>query len=73
MNSSQYPAENRKQLKRDQRTHAYRELQQRSAEARALLERALASRNEAIDRLKKRLSAVGVADDEIAKLAKLAA
>lgn len=72
MNSSQYPAENRKQIKRDQRTPAYRELQRRTAEERTKLEAALRTRNAAIDRLVKTLGEKGFAA-EAAEAAKLAA
>lgn len=67
MNTSQYPA--RKNAKRDQRTPAYRELQRRSSEERTKLETTLRARNEAVDRLKKKLAESGVNADEIAKLA----
>jgi predicted nuclease with TOPRIM domain len=56
-------------MKRDQRTPAYRELQRRNAEERTKLETALRERNEAIDRLKKKLVEAGVNADEVAKLA----
>jgi len=69
VNSSQYPADTRKQMKRDQRTVAYRELQRRTAAERAQLETKLRDRNEAIDRLTKKLVAAGVPEDEVAKLA----
>ena len=69
MNTSQYPAENRKNFKRDQRTPAYRELQRRSSEERTKLETKLRERNEVVDRLKKKLVESGVNADEIAKLA----
>ena len=69
MDSSQYPAETRKSFKRDQRTPAYRELQRRSSEERTKLETKLRERNEAIDRLKKKLLEAGFKEDEVAKLA----
>ena len=69
MQTSQYPAETRKNLKRDQRSPAYRDLQRRSSEERTKLETALRERNEVIDRLKKKLIETGVNVDEVAKLA----
>ena len=71
MDSSQYPAEDRRQLKLDQRTPAYRELQRRSAAERAKLEAALRTRNAAIQRLVAKLVEKGFAAeaDEAAKLA----
>ena len=69
MNTSQYPAETRKNVKRDQRSPAYRDLQRRSSEERTKLETKLRERNEAIDRLKKKLVEAGVATEEVAKLA----
>ena len=69
MNTSQYPVETRKNAKRDQRSPAYRELQRRSSEERTKLETKLRERNEAVDRLKKKLVEAGVNADEIAKLA----
>lgn len=69
VNTSKYDEETRKNLKRDQRTPAYRELQRRSAEERAQLEGKLRERNEAIARLKKRLVEAGVSADAVEKLA----
>ena len=69
VNTSQYPADIRKNLKRDQRTTAYRELQRRGSEERTKLETALRERNEVIERLKKKLVEAGVNADEVAKLA----
>jgi len=69
MDTSQYPAETRKNAKRDQRTPAFRELRRRTSEERTKLETALRERNEVIDRLKKKLVERGVDADEIAKLA----
>ena len=69
MDTSQYPAETRKNVKRDQRTPAFRELRRRSSEERTKLETKLRERNEAVDRLKKKLVEAGVNADEIAKLA----
>ena len=69
VNTSQYPAETRKNHKRDQRSPAYRELQRRASEERTKLETKLRERNEVIDRLKKKLVEAGVNADEVAKLA----
>lgn len=69
MQTSKYDADTRKQMKRDQRSLAYRELQRRSAEERVQLETKLRERNEVIARLTKRLVESGVAPEEVAKLA----
>lgn len=69
MNTSKYDQEIRKNIKRGQRTLAYRELQRRVAEERTQLEAKLKARGEAIERLKQRLIAAGFAADEVAKLA----
>ena len=69
MNTSQYPTDTRKNAKRAQRSFAYRELQRRSSEERTKLETKLRERNEAIDRLKKKLLEAGFKEDEVAKLA----
>jgi predicted nuclease with TOPRIM domain len=69
MDTSKYDSETRKQLRRDQHTPAYRDLQKRSAEARTQLETKLRERNEVIDRLKKKLVERGVAPEEVATLA----
>jgi len=69
MNTSQYPADTRKDFKRDQRTPAYRELQRRASEERSQLEIKLRERNEAITRLTKKLVEAGFNADEVAKLA----
>jgi hypothetical protein len=69
MDTSKYEKETRKQIKRDQRTLAYRELQRRTAEERTQLETKLRERHAVIDRLTKKLVEAGVAADEVAKLA----
>lgn len=69
MFTSKYDSETRKNMKRDQRSPAYRELQRRSSEERTQLEIRLRERNEAIDRLKKKLVEVGITPDIVAKLA----
>lgn len=68
VNTSQYPADTRKNFKRDQRTSAYRELQRRSTEERSKLETKLRERNATIDRLTKFLVGKGFAAEEVAKL-----
>jgi hypothetical protein len=65
MKTSQYDAETRKEIKRGQQTLAYRDLQKRAAEARAALEQKLRERNEAIERLVKKLAAAGFDENEI--------
>jgi hypothetical protein len=69
VNTSKYDDDTRKQMKRDQRSLAYRELQRRSAEERVQLETKLRERNEVIARLTKRLVEAGVTPGEVAKLA----
>jgi hypothetical protein len=69
MNTSQYPADTRKQLKRLARSPDYQRLQQATRAERERLETALRERNVTIERLKKKLVEAGVAADEIAKLA----
>ena len=69
MNTSKYPTETRHNIRRDQRSPAYRDLQRRSSEERTKLETKLRERNEVIDRLKKKLVEKGVDADEVAKLA----
>ena len=74
MRTSQYDSETRKEIKRGQQTPAYRELQKRSAEARTQLEQKLRERNEAIERLVKKLAAAGFDENEIrSDVVKLAA
>lgn len=65
MKTSQYDPETRKEMKRGQQTPAYRELQKSAAEAREHLEQKLRERNEAIERLVKRLVAAGLDENEI--------
>ena len=69
MNTSKYDSEIRKNIKRGQRSSAYRDLQRRAAKERGQLEIKLRERNEAIVRLTKKLLASGFNADEIAKLA----
>ena len=60
MNTSKYDSSTRQSTKLDQRSDAYRDLQQRAARDRALLESKLRARNETIDRLKKKLVESGI-------------
>ena len=69
MDTSQYPAETRKQLKRFQRTPGYQLMKKEHVAERERLETKLRERNEAVDRLKKKLVESGVNADEVAKLA----
>lgn len=69
MDSSKYDAQTRREMKLDQRSPAYRELQQRSAEERSKLEAALRARNAAIARLKKKLVEVGCPVADVEQLA----
>lgn len=69
MNTSKYDHSQRKTAKRDQRTDAYRDLQQRSAKEREALETKLRERNATIDKLSKELISKGVDAAEVAKLA----
>lgn len=74
MDTSKYDPETRKEIKRGQQTLAYRELQKRSTEARTQLEQKLRERNEAIDRLVKKLAEAGFDEKQIrTDLVKLAA
>ena len=69
MNTSQYPTDTRKDLKRFQRSPAYQVMKKAHVAEREQLETKLRARNEVIDRLKKKLVEAGVAADEVAKLA----
>lgn len=69
MNTSKYDTQTRRDMKLDQRSPAYRELQRRAATERVQLETKLRERNEVIDRLKQKLVEVGFAADDVAKLA----
>jgi predicted nuclease with TOPRIM domain len=66
---SKYETLARRDVKLEQRTPAYRELQQRAAAERSQLEAKLRERNAVIDRLKKKLVEVGFAADDVAKIA----
>jgi hypothetical protein len=69
LKTSQYPTDTRKTWKLDQRSDAYRDLQQRTARERGQLEQKLREKNETIARLKQRLVESGVSLDEVAQLA----
>ena len=69
MNTSQYPAETRKQIKRFQRSPGYQAMKQQHSAEREKLEIKLRSRDEAIDRLKKKLVESGLNAAEVDKLA----
>ena len=69
MNTSQYPAETRKQIKRFQRSPGYQAMKQQHSAEREKLETKLRSRDEAIDRLKKKLVESGLNAAEVDKLA----
>jgi predicted nuclease with TOPRIM domain len=69
VNTSQYPADTRKQLKRFQRTPGYQVMKQQHNAEREKLETKLRERNDAIERLKKKLVESGVNAEEVAKLA----
>lgn len=69
MNTSQYPADTRKQLKRFQRTSGYQLMKKEHLAEREKLETRLRDRNEVIERLKKKLVESGFNADEVAKLA----
>lgn len=69
MNTSQYPADTRKQIKRFQRSPAYQVMKREHLAAREALEKQLRERNETIERLKQKLVESGVSADEVKKLA----
>lgn len=69
MDTSKYTTEERKTLKRDQRTPAYRRLQQQTAARRGELEAKVRAQRVVIDRLVERLVAAGVDQAEVSHLA----
>ena len=69
MNTSQYPADARKQLKLFQRSLGYQLMKKEHLAARLMLETKLRERNATIERLKKKLIAAGFPADEVARLA----
>lgn len=69
MNTSKYDPQTRKQLKRFQRSSGYQAMKNEHVAVRERLETQLRERNEAIDRLKKKLVEAGVAAEEVAKIA----
>lgn len=73
MNTAQYDTETRKEVKRFQRSSGYQLMKKEHLAAREQLETRLREKTEIIERLKKKLVEAGVAADEVAQLAKLAA
>jgi predicted nuclease with TOPRIM domain len=69
MRTSQYNTDARRNMKLDQRSPAYRDLQRRSAEERTKLEATLRERNAVITRLKKKLVEIGCAAADVEQLA----
>ena len=69
MNTSQYPAELRKDLKRFQRSPGYQLMKKEHLAERERLETKLRERDAMIALLKQKLADAGVSADEIAKLA----
>lgn len=69
MNTSQYPTETRKQIKRFQRSPGYQAMKQQHTAEREKLETKLRARDEVIDRLKKKLVESGITAAEVDKLA----
>lgn len=69
MHTSKYDAQTRRNMKLEQRSPEYRELQRRAAEVRTALEAKLRERNAVITRLKKKLVEVGCAADDVEQLA----
>ena len=68
MNTSQYDSVTRKNLKRFQRSPVYQLMKKEHVAAREQLETKLRARDEAIERLKKKLAEF-VSVDEVAKIA----
>lgn len=73
MNTSQYPTDIRKHIKRFQRSPGYQAMKKEHLAERERLETQLRDRNAVIARLKDKLVESGVSADEVAKLVKLAA
>jgi predicted nuclease with TOPRIM domain len=69
VNTAKYDPETRKHLKRFQRTPGYQAMKKEHLAAREQLEATIRARNEAIERLKKKLLAAGFAADEVEQLA----
>jgi len=69
VNTSQYDAATRKNLKRFQRSSGYQVMKKEHLAERERLETKLRERNAAIERLTKKLVEAGVAAEEVAKLA----
>lgn len=69
MNTSQYPTDTRKHIKRFQRSPGYQAMKKEHLAERERLEIKLRERGETIERLKKKLVESGLSVDEVAKLA----
>jgi predicted metal-dependent hydrolase len=69
VNTSKYDPDTRKQVKRFQRSPGYHVMKQEYAAERERLQSQLRDRNEAIERLKKKLLEAGFAVEDVAKLA----
>jgi hypothetical protein len=69
MNTSKYSPEDRKTLKRFQRTPAYQQFRQEVAQQRTALEAKLKEQSAIIAKLAEKLVDAGVDKDEVAKLA----
>jgi predicted nuclease with TOPRIM domain len=69
MRTSQYNTDTRRNIKLEQRSPEYRELQRRAAEVRTALEAKLRERNAVITRLKKKLVEIGCAAADVEHLA----
>ncbi len=69
MDTSKYAPAERRQLKKWQRTSAYREMQRHAAEQRAELEKKLAERGKTIERLRAKLKELGVTAEQVDQLA----
>lgn len=69
MNTSQYPADTRKHIKRFQRSPGYQAMKKEHLAEREKLETKVRTQSETIARLKQKLVESGVSADEVAKLA----
>lgn len=69
MRTSKYDTKTRRDMKLEQRSPEYRELQRRTAEERTRLEAKLRERNAVITRLKKKLVEIGCAAADVEQLA----
>jgi len=69
MQTSKYDAQTRRDMKLEQRSPEYRELQRRAAEERSKLEAKLRERNAVITRLKQKLVEIGCPQADVEQLA----